>query len=101
ESALDAPVLAAVREALEAILTQQEPYPAVVMDREWNIHQTNSAASRLFELLTAGHRNSPPGPPNLLRMLLQPDGVRRHVTNWPQVAAMLIRRIRRESTGGA
>jgi AhpD family alkylhydroperoxidase len=49
--------------ALDAILTQQEPYPAVVMDRGWDIRQTNNAATRLFDLLTAGHAPGPPGPP--------------------------------------
>ena len=42
----------------------------------------------------------PPGPANVLRMLLHPDGVRRYVTNWPKVAEALVRRVRREATGG-
>jgi transcriptional regulator with XRE-family HTH domain len=99
ESQLDAPVLAAVRGALDAILRQQEPFPAVVMDRAWNIRQTNDAADRLFALLTQNHKG-PPGPPNVLRMMLHPDGVRSHVTNWPEVAESLIRRTRREAVGG-
>ncbi len=37
ESSLDDPSLAAVRAAVNAILRQQEPYPAVVMNRRWNI----------------------------------------------------------------
>ena len=101
ESPVEAPVLAAISGALGAILTQQEPYPAVVMDRDWNIRQTNDAADRLFDLLTAGHSPGPPGPPNVLRMMLHPDGVRRYVTNWPEVATALLRRIRREATGGS
>jgi transcriptional regulator with XRE-family HTH domain len=100
ESALDAPVLAAVRGALDAILAQQEPYPAVVMDREWNIRQTNQAAKSLFGLLEAGHAPGPPGPANVLRTMLHPYGVRRYVTNWPEVAETLVRRVRREALGG-
>jgi hypothetical protein len=99
ESALDEPELAAVRDALDAILGQQEPYPAVVMDRDWNIRQTNDAATALFARLTAGLPGLP-GPPNVLRMMLHPNGVRRYVTNWPEVAETLIRRIRREAVGG-
>jgi transcriptional regulator with XRE-family HTH domain len=99
ESALDGPELAAVRGALDAILGQQEPFPAVVMDRDWNIRQTNVAATTLFERLGAGH-SGPPGEPNVLRMMLHPEGVRRYVVNWPDVAEALIRRVRREAVGG-
>jgi len=100
ESKLDAPALAAVRGALEAILAQQEPYPAVVMDRDWDIRHANKAASRFFGFLQTGHAASPPGPANVLRMMFHPDGVRRYVTNWPDVAEALVRRARREAIGG-
>jgi transcriptional regulator with XRE-family HTH domain len=100
ESQLHGPVLDAVRGALDAILAQQEPYPAVVMDRSWNIRQTNEAAARLFGLLAAGHAPGPPGPSNVLRMMLHPQGVRRYVTNWSDVAEALVRRVRREAVGG-
>ncbi|MDQ7807587.1 helix-turn-helix transcriptional regulator [Amycolatopsis sp. A133] len=100
ESALDAPSLAAVREALEAILTQQEPFPALVMDRSWDIRHTNTAARRFFAFLRDGQAEQPPGPANVLRRMFHPDGVRRHVTNWPEVAEALVRRARREAIGG-
>lgn len=100
ESALDAPELAAVRGALDAILAQQEPYPALVMNRDWDILHTNAAAVRFFAFLRAGHGTSAPGPPNVLRRMFHPDGVRRHVTNWPDVAEALVRRARREAIGG-
>jgi transcriptional regulator with XRE-family HTH domain len=101
ESPLDAPALAAVRGALDAILAQQEPYPAVVMDRGWDIRHTNAAATRFFGFLQAGHDAAPPGPANVLRMMFHPDGVRRYVTNWPDVAEALVRRVHREAIGGA
>jgi hypothetical protein len=100
ESALDAPSLAAVREALEAILTQQEPFPALVLDRSWDIRHTNTAARRFFAFLRDGQAEQPPGPANVLRRMFHPDGVRRHVTNWPEVAEALVRRARREAIGG-
>jgi transcriptional regulator with XRE-family HTH domain len=100
ESALDVPELAAVRVALEAILAQQEPYPALVIDRDWNIRQANHAATRFFRFLQAGSDTAAPGPPNVLRRMFHPDGVRRHVTNWPEVCEALVRRVRREAVGG-
>ena len=100
ESALDTPELAAVRGALDAILAQQEPFPAIVLDRDWNIRQINAGAARFFAFLQAGQTTSPPGPSNVLRRLFHPDGVRRYVTNWPEVSEALVRRTRREAIGG-
>ncbi len=100
ESALDAPTLAAVRGALDTILAQQEPYPAVVLDRDWDIRMVNRAATAFFAMLQAGHAAAPPGPPNVLRMMFHPDGVRPYVTNWADVAEALVRRVRREAIGG-
>jgi hypothetical protein len=34
--------------ALRAILSEQEPFPAVVVDQHWDILQTNEAAVRFF-----------------------------------------------------
>ena len=41
ESRLDDPCLEPVRMAIDAILAQQEPFPAVVMDRRWKIIVSN------------------------------------------------------------
>ena len=100
ESALDAPALEAVRGALEAILAQQEPYPAVVMNRDWDIQHTNEAARRFFDFLLDGRTNAVPGPANVLRLMLHPHGARPFVENWPDVADALLRRVRREAIGG-
>src|SRR5687768_8031928 len=51
ERSLDDPELAPVREALDLVLTQHEPYPAVVIDRRWNIVAANSATLALAEWL--------------------------------------------------
>lgn len=100
ESALDEPALAAVRHALDAILAQQEPYPALIIDRDWNIRHANGAAGRFFAFLRAGHHAAPPEPPNVLRRMFHPDGIRRYVKNWPDVCEALVRRVRREAIGG-
>ncbi|SEG91345.1 transcriptional regulator, XRE family [Actinacidiphila yanglinensis] len=100
ESELDAPSLAAVRDALDTILAQQEPFPALVMDRSWDIRRTNGAARRFFAFLQEGEAGAVPGPANVLRRMFHPDGVRRHVANWPEVAEALVRRARREAVGG-
>src|ERR1022692_2105485 len=43
ERSLQEPEMAPVREALDVILTGHEPYPAVVVDRGWNMIVANSA----------------------------------------------------------
>jgi transcriptional regulator with XRE-family HTH domain len=102
ESTLDAPALAAVRGALDAILRQQEPFPAVVMNRTWDILQTNEAAARFFGfLLDDAAPARPPTPPaNVLRMMFHPDALRPFVANWDDVATALIARVHREAVGG-
>jgi transcriptional regulator with XRE-family HTH domain len=51
ERSLEDPELAPVREALDLVLTRHEPYPAIVLDRRWNIVAANSATLALAEWL--------------------------------------------------
>jgi transcriptional regulator with XRE-family HTH domain len=51
ETDLGAPELADVRHALDHILAQQEPFPAVAVDRHWNLLKANDGAVRLVEFL--------------------------------------------------
>src|SRR5919202_3775689 len=60
ESDLAAPELATVTQALDYMLAQQEPFPAVVVDRRWNLLRANAAAGRLTAFLT-GPRPAPAG----------------------------------------
>lgn len=99
ETPIDAPELGGVRTALRAILRQQEPFPAVVMNRHWDIVQTNQAAPRFFGLFL-GERAAA-GPANVVRLMFDPDGLRPFVTNWEAVAQGLVQRVRREAVGGA
>jgi transcriptional regulator with XRE-family HTH domain len=98
ESTLDAPQLASVRAAIDAILAKQEPYPSVVMNRRWDIVTTNQAAARFFGMLLG--RRSPPDAGNVLRLMFHPDGLRPCVTNWDAVAKSLVQRLHREAIGG-
>ena len=97
ESPLDAPEIRAVRAALDAILSKQEPYPAVVMNRHWDIVATNSAASLFFGFL---RDNRPVTSPNVVRMMFDPSELRPCVTNWDAVGESLVRRVYREAVGG-
>jgi transcriptional regulator with XRE-family HTH domain len=86
------------REAVSLILEHQEPYPAVVMDRYWNILQSNNAAQHFFSTLLADSATEPPN--NVLRLMFHPDWLKPYVTNWPAVARGLLNRVRREAVCG-
>src|SRR6185437_8253938 len=92
ESNLAAPELAPVRQAIERMLKQQEPYPAIVIDRLWNLLQANEAANAFTIFLFEGP--PPPSPagkaPNLLRWLLDPKALRSKIANWEEVAHYLV-----------
>jgi hypothetical protein len=83
------------------MLCQQEPYPAMVMDRHGNLCLGNEAAGRLLTWLVDPPmaQTSPvlDGPLNLLRLLFHPDGVRPYVRNWHAVAGHLVERLHREA----
>ena len=92
ESNLAAPELTPVRQAIDRMLKQQEPYPAVVIDRLWNLLEANEAAVAFTMFL---HEGPPPAPPpgkqpNLLRSLLDPKGLRPKLANWEEVARYLV-----------
>ncbi len=98
ETSLDAPEVGAVREALDAILKQQEPYPAVVMDRRWDIRRTNAGAERFFRFLLVDGFDAAPG--NVIKTVFHPSGLRPYIANWEAVARTLMHRIQREALGG-
>lgn len=83
ESALDAPRLAPVQAALDFMLAQQEPYPAVIVDRRWNLLQANRGAVALVEFLVGPL--APGAAVNLADALVAPDVLRRHLENWAEV----------------
>ncbi len=96
ETALGAPELSQVRRALGFILAQQEPYPALVVDRHWNLLMQNEGARRLLALfLDPEEVAQVPGPSNVVRMTFHPRGLRRYIANWEALASPLIQQIHR------
>lgn len=97
ESSWDASEMAVVRLAVDRILEQHEPHPAVVMDRYWNVLRTNQAAPRFFNMFL--DLTSRKGPRNILHLMLDPEGMRPFVENWEEVAEGLMQRVFREAVG--
>jgi transcriptional regulator with XRE-family HTH domain len=100
---LDAPALEQARRALDFMLRQQEPYPAIVVDRGWTILKANGGAVRLVEAFTDASAAAEWGG-NAMRLMFHPGGFRPHIVNWEAMAAALIQWLHRDvliGLGGA
>ena len=97
EQGMDAEQMAIVTRAIDRMLQQHEPHPALVLDRYWNVVRTNEAAPRFFGLFV--NLEARPKPRNLLDLMFNPAGMRPFVEEWENVAAGLLQRVRREAVG--
>jgi transcriptional regulator with XRE-family HTH domain len=90
----DDPDFDRVREALGRIVRAHEPYPAVALDRRWNILVANTA----FGVLAEGADAELLRPPvNMMRLGLHPDGLAPRLRNLVQVRAHLLPRLGRQA----
>ncbi len=90
ETALGTPELAQVRRAIEFILNQQEPYPAFVLNRHWDVLVANRAATRVNSFVMRGRASAHR---NMARQIFDPNDLRAAVVNWEEVAGDLIRHL--------
>jgi transcriptional regulator with XRE-family HTH domain len=95
ERPLDGPDMALVREALDLILAGHEPYPAVVVDRAWNLVAANSAAAALTEEADVDPALLEP-PVNVLRLGLHPRGLAPLIVNLAEWRAGFLERLQRQ-----
>src|SRR6266702_4723408 len=98
ERGLAEPELTAVRDALRKVLAGHEPYPAVVVNRWWELVDANPGIA-LFTRDMPERLLEPPV--NVLRLSLHPDGMAPRIANLPQWRAHLLARLHRqaEATG--
>ncbi len=101
ERTLNDGAMAAIRQALETTLRHHDPFPALVVDRCWNVVLHNAAVDRLIGLLgepaQVWARVDPSGGRNLMRLTLHPEGLQPLVVDWPATAAVLLRRVQVEA----
>ncbi len=93
QHAFDAPELGPVRAALQRVLDAHQPFPAVVVDRGWNLVAAN-ASSELFTRHVDPALLAPPA--NVLRASLHPDGLAPRIANLAEWRAHLLERLRRQ-----
>ncbi len=92
---LDDPELAPIRDALGHVLAGHEPYPAIAVDRGWNLVASNSALGPLLEGV-ADELLQPPV--NCMRLSLHPDGLARRIINLGEWRGHLLHRLERQAT---
>jgi transcriptional regulator with XRE-family HTH domain len=97
EAPWNAEEMHSVIRALERVVRQHEPFPAIVMDRHWNVLMTNDAAPRFFNhFIDMAAREEPR---NMLHLIFDPQGMRPFVADWDNVSRSLLQRVYRESVG--
>lgn len=92
ECALDDPALSAARAAVDAVLAGCAPFPALAVDRRWNIVAFNAGAGAMLggvapELLAA---------PNAMRLALHPQALAPQIDNFGEWRAHLLARVRQQ-----
>jgi len=93
ERQLEDPQLRSARRAVELVLRGHEPYPALAVDRHWQLVAANSALERLL----GGTAPSLLVPPiNVLRLSLHPEGLAPRIANLAQWRQHLLERLRRQ-----
>jgi transcriptional regulator with XRE-family HTH domain len=98
ETPLDADEMTPVRDAVDAIVRGHEPFPAVVVNRSWDVLTANAAAARILVVDLPGHVLGPPL--NALRVALHPDGLAPRIVNLTEWSAHLLDRLDREVQAG-
>ena len=94
QRALDDPALAGARRAVDLILAGHEPYPALAVDRCWNLVAANRMVAPLMAMADEDLRQPPV---NVLRLALHPRGLAPRIENLHEWRAHLLERLRREA----
>lgn len=91
EHSLEEPAMAAARQAIELVLKGHEPFPAVAVDRHWNLVMANDALSTLL----AGVEDDAllAAPVNVLRLSLHPNGLAPRIANLAEWRSHLLDRL--------
>jgi len=93
ERPLDDPALSVARKAIDLVLAGHHPYPALAIDRHWNLIAHNESVP---PLLAGVDPSLLAGPINVLRLSLHPLGLAPRIANLAQWRAHLLARLRRD-----
>ncbi len=90
EAALSDDEMAQARRIVDMILKSHEPYPAYVINENWDIVSSNNSQATIFRLMIPEDRQVEIGGNNLLRFMFHPTGMRNAILNWAEIAPLMI-----------
>ncbi|GAA5156873.1 helix-turn-helix transcriptional regulator [Pseudonocardia eucalypti] len=93
ERALDTAPMAVIRDAVRQVLLGHEPYPAIAVDRQWNLVDGNAALPLMLAEVDPALLEQPA---NALRISLHPDGMAPRIANLGEWRGHLLGRLRRQ-----
>ncbi len=94
ERSFDDPAMTEARQAIDQVLTGHQPFPALAIDRHWNLLAANAAVAPL--LAGVGDPALLTPPINVLRLSLHPKGLAPRIANLAEWRAHLLDRLRRQ-----
>ncbi len=90
-----------VRQALDFVLKQQEPYPAIVIDGHWDIQLRNDASANMFAPFHRSYAMEDHIARNAMHSVFHPKGLRPFIVNWDEFAGEMIQILHREVAQGS
>lgn len=95
EESIDSPKFEIIRDALSRILEKHEPYPAFVLNSDYDILMTNAGFERFIrrfadESLLGQAKN-------ILKITFSKNGLRRFIQNWAGFSSFLLTRVWEEA----
>ena len=95
ETPLDTAAMAPVRDALDRLLAGHEPFPAIVVNRRWELIAANKPALAIMGEGVSEALLTPPV--NAMRVALHPEGMAPRIVNVAEYGAQVIEHVHRQA----
>src|SRR6266404_6595201 len=101
DKGLAADNLQPVRQALDFMLRQQEPYPGIVVDGRWDVRMRNQGSARLLKPFRDAYEMAAGLADNAMHVVFHPKGLRQFIVNWDEFAGQLVQILHRDVAQGS
>jgi transcriptional regulator with XRE-family HTH domain len=93
QRSLESPEMSFALAAVKHVLKAHEPFPALAIDRYWNLIDANRALAPLMSSVSAALLAPPV---NVMKLALHPDGIARRIVNFDEWREHLLARLRHQ-----